>query len=315
MAANSEMETDDHNHLPPSTGLRRSNSAPNISAAAINDSLKTFTLNPQPRQRRFSVNSSNQNQTSAKPVAVGSPVSRVYQLIRDESVDDVRHENDFLSSSRLITDLDENMSLAGHERHTHDTPMHERRDSFEGPDMFPSPAPSSPSPTRFSRQIPRSARSLTPSPIPSPTRPTVTLRRSISPVCLRPSSLPPSLKRPTHGFELGVSPSKRVCDSSSQSTSPEAPCETAHLDFDNINSIQMDTKYSLALTNTSSTTLLSSPMLFGEPSRINFPSYRSRFTPPRSPLAGPVTSHSVHTEASVSIGNTPACFTFAPVRE
>lgn len=55
MAANA-METDDLGHLPSST-LRRSNSAPNVSAAVVSDAIPIF----QPltaRQRRFSTSSS-----------------------------------------------------------------------------------------------------------------------------------------------------------------------------------------------------------------------------------------------------------------
>lgn len=65
MAAN-EMETDDHTHLPVSSGLRRSNSAPNISVAVLNHSTPTFQSLSLPRQRRFSVNSPNQNMIVSK---------------------------------------------------------------------------------------------------------------------------------------------------------------------------------------------------------------------------------------------------------
>ncbi|XP_031567724.1 protein FAM122A-like isoform X2 [Actinia tenebrosa] len=318
--ATNEMETDDHTHLPVSSGLRRSNSAPNISVAVLNHNTPTFQSLSLPRQRRFSVNSPNQNM-----ITVGSPASRVNQLKRDESVDDMRREvqreHEILSNLHLVHDLDESMNL-DHDKQNQDTPMQERRNSFDGnADMFPSPAPSSPSPTRF--QIPvRNARSLTPSPIPSPTR-TVTVRRSLSPVCLRPSILSPTMsylkrKCPSHGCDLGVSPSKRICDGPSQSTSPEGPCETSHLNFDEENYIHLDHSISHN-TNTTSSTASSSipstpPMLFSDTQRIGFPSYRSRFTPPRSPLAGPAISHT-HTDTPVSIATSQPCFTFAPVRE
>lgn len=55
------METDDHSHLPASNGLRRSNSAPNISVAVCTHNTPTFRSISLPRQRRFSVTLTNQN--------------------------------------------------------------------------------------------------------------------------------------------------------------------------------------------------------------------------------------------------------------
>ncbi|KAJ7392578.1 hypothetical protein OS493_010226 [Desmophyllum pertusum] len=83
MAANA-METDDLGHLPSST-LRRSNSAPNVSAAVVSDAIPIF----QPltaRQRRFSTSSSQM------AVNVGSPASRIEQIKREESMDDASRE-------------------------------------------------------------------------------------------------------------------------------------------------------------------------------------------------------------------------------
>ena len=108
MAAN-EMETDEHTHLPASNGLRRSNSAPNISVAVCTQNTPTFHSLSLPRQRRFSVNSPNQNVAVSMSTTwivfhdhhihhdkttlmfllsfqtVGSPASRVTQLIRVSS--------------------------------------------------------------------------------------------------------------------------------------------------------------------------------------------------------------------------------------
>lgn len=52
MAANA-METDDLGHLPSST-LRRSNSAPNVSAAVVSEAIPIFQPLQTARQRRFS---------------------------------------------------------------------------------------------------------------------------------------------------------------------------------------------------------------------------------------------------------------------
>ena len=52
MAANA-METDDLSHLPSNT-LRRSNSAPNVSAAGISEAIPIFQPIQTARQRRFS---------------------------------------------------------------------------------------------------------------------------------------------------------------------------------------------------------------------------------------------------------------------
>ncbi|KXJ24991.1 Protein FAM122A [Exaiptasia diaphana] len=318
MAAN-EMETDDHSHLPASNGLRRSNSAPNISVAVCTHNTPTFRSISLPRQRRFSVTLTNQN-----PIPV-SPASRLTQIRRDESIDDmareVQKENEINTTFHLSHDLGESMHL---DNDKHDSPMHERRDSFEcTTEMFPSPAPSSPSPTRGGWRTAtisaRNGRSMTPSPIPSPTRTTVTMptRRSLSPVCLRP-------RPPNYGPDLGVSPSKKVYDGPSNSSSLEGPCETAHLNFDDINYLNIDHNISHATNSTSSTTISSvanhqsvSPMMVNDAThRMAFvsPYHRSRFTPPRSPLAGPAISHA-HTDNPVPIVTTQSCFTFAPVRD
>ena len=47
------METDDLGHLPSST-LRRSNSAPNVSAAVVSEAIPIFQPLQTARQRRFS---------------------------------------------------------------------------------------------------------------------------------------------------------------------------------------------------------------------------------------------------------------------
>lgn len=52
MAANA-METDDLSHLP-SNNLRRSNSAPNVSAAVMSEAIPIFQPLQSSRQRRFS---------------------------------------------------------------------------------------------------------------------------------------------------------------------------------------------------------------------------------------------------------------------
>ncbi|KAK3747493.1 hypothetical protein QZH41_011366, partial [Actinostola sp. cb2023] len=64
-------------------------------------------------------------------------------------VREVQKENEINSTIHLVHDLGESMHL---DSDKHDSPMQERRNSFEcSADMFPSPAPSSPSPTRFGR--------------------------------------------------------------------------------------------------------------------------------------------------------------------
>ena len=125
---------------------------------------------------------------------------------------------------------------------------------------------------------------------------------------------------PSYGMDLGVSPSKRVCDGPSNSTctSLEGPCETAHLNFDDVDYINIEHNLSHATNSTSSTISSSvssmSPMMTNDSHRIAFPSYRSRFTPPRSPLAGPAISQT-HNDNPVTIVTTQSCFTFAPVRD
>lgn len=108
MAANA-METDDLGHLPSST-LRRSNSAPNVSAAVVSDAIPIFQPLQTARQRRFSTsqmavnvvskNSANKCQArnpsfwlyfavlisnssfSAVIIFQGSPASRIEQIKR-----------------------------------------------------------------------------------------------------------------------------------------------------------------------------------------------------------------------------------------
>ena len=111
---------------------------------------------------------------------------------------------------------------------------------------------------------------------------------------------------PSEGLvEPGVSPSKRLCDISPVNCSTDISCESTHLNFgdDNHSSSASDSSSS-----SSSSSLNATPMLLGELPRHPF---RSKFTPPRSPLAGPSTSQN-HPR---TIGNSPSCFTFAPVRD
>lgn len=130
------------------------------------------------------------------------------------------------------------------------------------------------------------------------------------------------LVSPSYGHDFGVSPSKRVCDGPSHNNSLEGPCETAHLNFDDISYINIDHNLSHSTISTSSTTNSSvvnhqavSPMIVNDSHRIGFSSYhRSRFTPPRSPLAGPAISHA-NNDNPVTIGTSQSCFTFAPVRD
>ena len=67
MAANA-METDDVTHLPSNT-LRRSSSAPNVSAAVINENVPAFQPIQKSRERRFS--------TSQVAVNVVSKIPRI----------------------------------------------------------------------------------------------------------------------------------------------------------------------------------------------------------------------------------------------
>ncbi|KAL9963477.1 hypothetical protein ACROYT_G026988 [Oculina patagonica] len=274
MAANA-METDDLGHLPSST-LRRSNSAPNVSAAVVSDPIPIFQPLQTSRQRRFS--------TSQMAVNVGSPASRIEQIKREESMDDASRERQVESELFLTIGIHENMTLMDHDKNN-DSDMHERRNSFDDPrHAFPSPSSLSSSPTNNQRGM-RNARSLTPSPVPSPTRQTFT-RRSLSPVYFRPSTLALKRKCPSEGFEPGVSPSKRLCDVSPLNCSPDVPCESVHLNFDDDNHLN-EYPISSAASDTSSTSSSSSatPMLLGEMQRHPLPVYRSKFTPPRSPLA------------------------------
>lgn len=112
---------------------------------------------------------------------------------------------------------------------------------------------------------------------------------------------------PSEGFEPGVSPSKRVCEPVAHNNQLEhdEPCETAHLQFD-IDHMDHNDSSSIN-TNTSTST----QMVFGD---LHRPFYRPRFTPPRSPLAGPSTTQN-HIDTPRSLGNSPSCFTFAPVRD
>ena len=113
---------------------------------------------------------------------------------------------------------------------------------------------------------------------------------------------------PSEGLvEPGVSPSKRLCDISPVNCSTDISCESTHLNFgdDNHSSSASDSSSS---SSSSSSSLNATPMLLGELPRHPF---RSKFTPPRSPLAGPSTSQN-HPR---TIGNSPSCFTFAPVRD
>lgn len=299
MAANA-METDELGHLPSST-LRRSNSAPNVSAAVVSDPIPIFQPLQTARQRRFS--------TSQMAVNVGSPASRIAQIKREESMDDASRERQVESELFLTIGIHENMTLMDHDKN-HDSDMHERRNSFDDHrHAFPSPSSLSSSPTNNQRGV-RNARSLTPSPVPSPTRTTFT-RRSLSPVYFRPSTLAVKRKCPSEGFEPGVSPSKRLCDVSPLNCSSDIPCESVHLNFDDDNHLHEDPHSSSASDSSSSSSLSATPMLLGEIQRHPLPIYRSKFTPPRSPLAGPSTTQS-HPR---SIGTSASCFTFAPVKD
>lgn len=116
---------------------------------------------------------------------------------------------------------------------------------------------------------------------------------------------------PSEGFEPGVSPSKRLCDVSPINCSSDVPCESVHLNFDDDNHLHEDPHSSSASDSSSSSSLSATPMLLGEIQRHPLPIYRSKFTPPRSPLAGPSTTQS-HPR---SIGTSASCFTFAPVKD
>ena len=111
--------------------------------------------------------------------------------------------------------------------------------------------------------------------------------------------------------EPGVSPSKRLCDVSPINCPPDVPCESVHLNFDDDNHIHEDHHSSSASDSSSSSSLNATPMLLGDIQRHPLPVYRSKFTPPRSPLAGPSTTQN----HSRTIGSSPSCFTFAPVRD
>ncbi|XP_074633811.1 P2R1A-PPP2R2A-interacting phosphatase regulator 1-like [Acropora palmata] len=293
MAANA-METDDLSHLP-SNNLRRSNSAPNVSAAVMSEAIPIFQPLQSSRQRRFS--------TSQMALNVGSPASRIEQIKREESMDDASRERQVESDLSLSNSLND---WTLHQDKNNDIQMIERRNSFDEQRVaFPLSVSSSPPSQRGVTN--RNARSLTPSPIPSPTRPTIQTHRSLSPV-LRPSNLLLKRKCPSEGLvEPGVSPSKRLCDISPVNCSTDISCESTHLNFgdDNHSSSASDSSSS---SSSSSSSLNATPMLLGELPRHPF---RSKFTPPRSPLAGPSTSQN-HPR---TIGNSPSCFTFAPVRD
>ncbi|CAH3182336.1 unnamed protein product [Porites lobata] len=297
MAANA-METDDLGHLPSNT-LRRSNSAPNVSAAVMSEAIPIFQPIHTSRQRRFS--------TSQMAVNVGSPASRIEQIKREASIDDVSLEKQVGSELLLSHSLSDWTLLDPDKNDIH---MYERRNSFDD-QRQPFSSPSSSSPPNQRGVTMRNARSLTPSPIPSPTRPTFT-RRSLSPVCLRPSSLSLKRKCPTEGItEPGVSPSKRLCDISPINCSPDIDSE--HLNFDDDNHIHEDPHSSSASdSSSSSSSLNTTPMVLGEIHRHPFSICRPKFTPPRSPLAGPSTTQN---HSSRTIGSSPSCFTFAPVRD
>ena len=115
---------------------------------------------------------------------------------------------------------------------------------------------------------------------------------------------------PSEGFEPGVSPSKRLCDVSPLNCSPNGPVESEHINFDEENNIHEDPGSSSA-SDTSTSSSIATPMLFGEIPRQPLPLYRSKFTPPRSPLAGPSTTQSLPR----TLGNSPSCFTFSPVQD
>ena len=115
---------------------------------------------------------------------------------------------------------------------------------------------------------------------------------------------------PSEGFEPGVSPSKRLCDVSPLNCSPNGPVESEHINFDEENNIHEDPGSSSA-SDTSTSSSSATPMLFGEIPRQPLPLYRSKFTPPRSPLAGPSTTQSLPR----TLGNSPSCFTFSPVQD
>lgn len=299
MAANA-METDDLGHLPSST-LRRSNSAPNVSAAVVSEAIPIFQPLQTARQRRFS--------TSQMAVNIGSPASRIAQIKREEleSMDEASRERQIESELSLTIGMHDHMTLMDHDKN-HDADMHERRNSFDDHrHPFPSPSSLSSSPTNNQKAM--KGRSLTPSPIPSPTR-TTFMRRSLSPVYFKPSTLTLKRKWPSEGFEPGVSPSKRVCDVSPLNCSPNGPVESEHINFDEENNIHEDPGSSSA-SDTSTSSSSATPMLFGEIPRQPLPLYRSKFTPPRSPLAGPSTTQSLPR----TLGNSPSCFTFSPVQD
>lgn len=117
---------------------------------------------------------------------------------------------------------------------------------------------------------------------------------------------------PTEGItEPGVSPSKRLCDISPINCSPDIDSE--HLNFDDDNHIHEDPHSSSASdSSSSSSSLNTTPMVLGEIHRHPFSICRPKFTPPRSPLAGPSTTQN---HSSRTIGSSPSCFTFAPVRD
>ncbi|XP_004207869.1 uncharacterized protein LOC101239003 isoform X1 [Hydra vulgaris] len=249
--------------------------------------------------------------SSSSPVTIGSPASRVLQIKREESVDEmsreIAKERDIHSAIQLSRSWDE-ISWLGDKNYSSTNELRDKRDCVE--DIS--------SPVRFIDKIHN--RSLTPSPIGVPISPKHrTYRRSLSPSYLKPSLLTSKRKLDTDDESYTCSPAKRnfnspvsASSSFSSCSSPDPPCDSFNHHFlcdDDSGCEQVFTTHTVMTVTTPS----NSPLMCDIRSPNSFPFVKPRYVAPQSPLAAGVSSASIANDVVRKLSLGCPSYTFQPV--
>eukprot|EP00794_Sanderia_malayensis_P010774 gene10774-11927_t len=313
--------------------LRRWNSSPMISVIK-SEKHSAFDRPAQTRSRTYSASMYSSTEVDVeKPnhinTPIGSPASRVIQLKQEESIDEMTRE--VLSERNVTSEIqlsqswgemsllaEKSFSMAEDKKQTND----------EVGSAFSSPV-ASPSPNRLSNDQRLSrARSLTPSPGPLPISPRCrTIRRSLSPSGLRPSAFTSKRKIETDDMDITITPSKRIFNHHTLSTSSASTCSSpdihfdssAHLSFDDDSGSDNSYPGTSAPSSSMSPIAVSNPNSFFYDSKHSqaFSFLKPRYVAPPSPLAAGV--HSASINQSESKKNTFATnnpnYSFTPVKD
>eukprot|EP00112_Aurelia_sp_Birch-Aquarium-sp1_P006359 Seg1703.5 transcript_id=Seg1703.5/GoldUCD/mRNA.D3Y31 product="Protein FAM122A" protein_id=Seg1703.5/GoldUCD/D3Y31 len=326
------METDDESRdsQSSSTSLRRWNSSPMINISKLSDHIIASEKARAGRTRTFSASMYSQVDPERSPhviTPIGSPASRIIQLKKEESIDEMTRE--VLSERNVTSEIQLSQSWGEMSLLTEKSLSFtdEKRDNNEeARSAFSSPV-ASPSPVRFSCE-PRisRARSLTPSPGPLPISPKCrTIRRSLSPNGLRPSAFTSKRKIDPDDDDQPMLLQKRLCtqlsstSSASTSSSPDhqsMPFDAVHLSFDD----DSGSEHSLSsnATPTSISPIIvnhSNPFFYDGRSSQTFPFLKPRYVAPPSPLAAGMQSASMNNDTRKNSLHGGATYAFTPVKD